>query len=416
MSHYELYQDECLAVLDKMENERFDLIYLDPPFFTQKEQKLQTRDRTRAFSFRDVWESHNEYSDFLSLRLQQAKRVLKSSGALFFHCDYHASHIVRMLLDDIFGTNNFRSEIIWHYRRWSNARRGLLPAHQTIYFYSKSEDYKFHHIYQEYSPSTNIDQILQKRERDASGRVVYAKDTNGNTMSSEAKKGVPLSDVWDIPYLNPKATERTGYPTQKPVLLLQRIIEICTDEGDWVLDPFCGSGTTLVAANLLNRNAVGIDISAQAIALTKQRLKEPIKTESNLLKRGRESYRQANGHLEEVLQGIDFVPVQRNKGIDAILMEQINQRPILIRVQRETETVREAANLLHKAGQSKQASAMILIATHDQGNMFSYTEEELQPEIIVVETPGLSIEQKLQELRQQHHTENQPFTGKEKTQ
>jgi hypothetical protein len=85
-------------------------------------------------------------------------------------------------------------------------------------------------------------------------------------------------------------------------------------------------------------------------------------------------------------------------------------------VQRETETVREAANLLHKAGQSKQASAMILIATHDQGNMFSYTKEELQPEIIVVETPGLSIEQKLQELRQQHHTENQPFTGKEKTQ
>lgn len=105
----------------------------------------------------------------------------------------------------------------------------------------------------EYSPSTNVDQILQQRTRDASGKSVYRKDINGTILSNGAKRGVPLGDVWDIPYLNPKARERVGYPTQKPILLLERIIQLSTQVGDVVLDPCCGSGTTLVAAKLLQR-------------------------------------------------------------------------------------------------------------------------------------------------------------------
>ena len=95
-------------------------------------------------------------------------------------------------------------------------------------------------------------------------------------MSNGAKRGVPLSDVWDIPFLNPKAKERTGYPTQKPLLLLERIIGLATNEGDCVLDPFCGSGTTLVAAQSLNRAALGIDVSEDAVELTKKRLEDPL--------------------------------------------------------------------------------------------------------------------------------------------
>src|SRR5262249_25556837 len=152
-------------------------------------------------------------------------------------------------------------------------------------------------------------------------KAVYARDEQGNVLSNGAKKGVPLSDVWDIPYLNPKAKERVGYPTQKPVLLLEQIITLCTDKGDWVLDPFCGSGTTLVASELLDRNAVGVDISSEAIALTTRRLEQPFKTDSPLLKKGREEYVRKDTNVLTYLQGLDYHVVQRNHGMDAILKQ-----------------------------------------------------------------------------------------------
>ena len=147
----------------------------------------------------------------------------------------------------------------------------MLPNHQNIFWYSKSENYKFIPLYEEYSPSTNVDQILQKRSRNENNVSEYAKDANGDTIVSSQKKGVPLSDVWDIPFLNPKAKERTGYPTQKPLLLLERIISIVTNENDVVLDPFLGSGTTVVAAKLLKRRYIGFDISEDAISLAKRK-------------------------------------------------------------------------------------------------------------------------------------------------
>src|SRR5699024_9228610 len=139
---------------------------------------------------------------------------------------------------------------IWAYKRWSNSKKGLLNNHQNIYFYSKSKSFKFNTMYTDYSPTTNLDQILQARMRDEHAKSKYKTDENGQVVLGKEKKGVPLSDIWNIPYLNPKAKERTGYPTQKPILLLEQIIKIATDEGDTVLDPFCGSGTTLVAADL----------------------------------------------------------------------------------------------------------------------------------------------------------------------
>ena len=184
------------------------------------------------------------------------------------HCDRSASHYLRIALDEVFGAGNFQSEIVWFYRRWSNAKKGLLNAHQVIFFYSKTKDFKFNPVYTDYSPTTNLDQIFQKRKRDPNGKTTYKTLENGDIELVDEKKGVPLSDVWDIPYLNPKAKERVGYPTQKPILLLDRIIELVTDENDTVLDPFCGSGTTLVAAQFLNRKYIGIDLSRQAIELS----------------------------------------------------------------------------------------------------------------------------------------------------
>jgi site-specific DNA-methyltransferase (adenine-specific) len=361
---------DCLEILKEFNDNSIDLIYLDPPFFTNTIQKLKTRDGSKEFSYRDIWKNNEEYAEFLYYRLIELKRVLKNTGSIFVHCDKNSTHIIKTLLDDIFGLKQFQSEIIWYYKRWSNSKKGLLSSHQTIYFYSKTQDFKFKTIYNDYSETTNIDQILQKRVKDNNGKTVYARDLDGNTINSDIKKGVPLNDVWEIPYLNPKANERVGYPTQKPILLLERIIEIASEKGDIILDPFCGSGTTLVAGKLNNRKVIGIDISQDAINLTTSRLNNPIKSESNLLKKGKESYNNVDILVEKLLHDIEYIPVQRNNGIDAILKETYQNSPILVRIQKEHETLEEAIKQLQKAVENKQSKKSFLIRTNDIQSLF----------------------------------------------
>ena len=260
-----LINADALEVMPKIRDDQVDLIYLDPPFFTQNIQKLISSKNTEEYSFSDKWKSMDEYLDYMKVRLQECKRVLKNTGSIFVHCDRNASHYLKVLMDQIFGMNNFQSEIVWAYKRWSNSKKGLLNNHQIILFYSKSSKFKFNQIYTDYSETTNVDQILQERVRDKRGKAVYKRSEYGEVILGKSKKGVPLSDIWEIPYLNPKAKERVGYPTQKPILLLERIIKLVTDEGDIVMDPFMGSGTTPVAAKRLNRRYIGIDISSQAV-------------------------------------------------------------------------------------------------------------------------------------------------------
>lgn len=384
----EVQKGDCLHLLKNLPDSYIDLIYLDPPFFTEKVQKLKTRDRTREYSYSDIWGGHQHYGEFLFPRLCQLKRVLKNTGSIFVHCDRNATHIIRAILDDIFGESQFRSEIIWSYKRWSNAKKGLMPCHQTIYFYSQSDQFKFNTIYNEYSASTNIDQILQKRARDEDGKAVYARDEKGSIILDDEKKGVPLGDIWEIPYLNPKAKERVGYPTQKPLLLLERIISLATDANDLVLDPFCGSGTTLVAAKLLQRNFIGMDLSEDAISLTMERLSYPIKTDSNLLKQGRQAYLNADKKALAFLAGIDFIPVQRNKGIDAILKQQYKSTPVLVRVQKPGESVMDAAILLSKAAKKKGSLKAILVLTQESGILFP---DAMPNNIEIVDSVSLSI-------------------------
>lgn len=391
----EVQQGDCLNLLKNLPDDHIDLIYLDPPFFTEKVQKLKTRDRTKEYAYSDIWGGRQEYADFLLQRIERLKRVLKNTGSIFVHCDRNATHIIRAILDDIFGEEQFRSEIIWYYKRWSNAKKGLLPSHQTIYFYSKSDEFKFNAIYTEYSAATNIDQILQKRTRDAEGKAIYARDEEGSIVLDDEKKGVPLGDVWEIPYLNPKAKERVGYPTQKPLLLLERIIRLTTEENDLILDPFCGSGTTLVAAKLLQRNAMGMDISADAVSLTKERLSNPIKTDSNLLERGRQAYLNADKDALALLDGLDFIPVQRNKGIDAILKQQYQNTPVLVRVQKRGESVLDAAILLSNAAKKKGALKAILVKTDGSELLF---EEAMPDNIEIVESVAFSVRRIIEEL------------------
>ena len=394
----DVHRGDCLPILQSLGPESIDLAYIDPPFFTQKIHRLHTRDRAREFSFNDMWTSHTSYAGFLYHRLQQIYRVLSRTGSLFLHCDRNATHIARILLDEILGPQAFRSEIIWQYRRWSNSRRGLVPAHQTIYYYTKSDkEYTFNTIWMDYSPSTNVDQILQRRVRDDYNKVVYQRDESGNVLPNGGKKGVQLSDVWDIPYLNPKARERAGYPTQKPLLLLERIVQLTTNEGDWVLDPFCGSGTTLVAAKLLRRNAIGIDISSDAVELTQHRLQTLIKSESKLLNQGRDAYRNADESAVSFLQGLDYVPVHRNRGIDAILKEDFRGTPVPIRVQRKSETILEAAHKLYHASKDKNVLVMFLVSI----GLRDYLPlgNDLPPGVVIVDTPASGIRRHLEDMR-----------------
>jgi len=360
-------EGDCLKKMKEIKKESINLIYLDPPFFTEKKHSLKNRERTKEFSFDDTWGTDESYANFLYERIKIMYQLLRDDGSIFVHCDKSGEHIVRAVLDSVFGEKNFQSEIIWSYKRWSNSKKGLLPAHQNIYFYSKTKAFKFNKIFTSYSETTNIDQILQRRTRDSNNKSVYDTDKNGEPLLADEKKGVPLSDVWDIPYLNPKAKERVGYPTQKPLLLLERIIELTTNKGDIVLDPFCGSGTTCVAAKLLERNYIGIDESKEAIKLSKERIENPIKTESNLLKKGRASYLNADKKALELLDGLEFNAVQRNKGIDAILIEQYEGTPILVRVQKKQETLSESATLLAKAMKTKKSKKSILIQTNNNG-------------------------------------------------
>jgi site-specific DNA-methyltransferase (adenine-specific) len=391
---------DCTEVLGAFAPDFFDLIYLDPPFFTRKTHELSTRDFTRTFTFSDLWASSDEYVGFLRVRIGQLHRVLASHGSLFLHCDRNSTHLARLVLDDVFGQENLRSEIIWTYRRWSNSERKLLPAHQTILYYSKSDRFKFNTLREAYSPATNVDQILQRRTRNANGKSAYERDQSGQSVIGRAKQGVPLSDVWDIPYLNPKARERTGYPTQKPVLLLDRIVQLASDPGDRVLDPFCGSGTTIVAAHSLGRSAYGIDLSADAIDLTRRRLATGTITRSAVLEGGRDAFRTSDESALAILSGLDVIPVQRNRGIDAFLKNDVVDAPVPIRVQRASESLIDAANALVSAAQGKGSPFVVLIQTGPEGAFAFAT--TLPKNVIVIPSTAYELEKRLPEIVRLH--------------
>lgn len=383
----EIYPGNCIDKLKEITSESVDLVYMDPPFFTQKKHVLSTRDESRKYEFDDNWDSIEDYLSMIEHSLTECKRVLKATGSIFLHCDKAASHYLRISLEKVFGNKNFQSEIIWSYKRWSNSKKGLLNTHQTIFFYSKTKDFKFNPIYKDYSPTTNIDQILQDRQRTKNGKSAYKKDKNGNVILGKEKKGVPLSDVWEIPYLNPKAKERVGYPTQKPVLLIQQILEISTDEGDLIIDPYCGSGTSCVAAKSMNRNFIGIDISKEAVELAKQRLRDMIITESALLEKGAGEYNQKSEEELALLKSIDAIPVQRNGGIDGFLKVHYEGKPVPVKIQSEFESLNDAKEKLERSSANKGYALKILIQTREASGtdrLFEFIDD-----IQVIKSPKL---------------------------
>jgi site-specific DNA-methyltransferase (adenine-specific) len=224
-----------------------DLVYADPPFATGRRQG------NGSASFPDPQDLPS-YLEWLTARLGEMRRVLADAGTLYIHLDWHAAHYVKVELDSLFGTENFRNEIVWYYNSGARRTRDFGRRHDLIFRYSKTDDYVFRAdaVRQPYSPDINVPD---------SKRHYYHPD------------GKVMDDVWRIPIIpqNDKR-ERLGYPTQKPEALLDVIVRASSAPGDVVCDPFCGSGTTLAVAQKLGRRWLGCDANPQAIEITAARL------------------------------------------------------------------------------------------------------------------------------------------------
>jgi DNA modification methylase len=209
------------------------------------------------------------YLTMMANRLLELHRVLKDTGSLYLHCDPTASHYLKLVLDGVFGKENYRNEIVWAYKRWSAAAQKFQGLHDVIFFYTRGKQYTFNKLYDDYTEGTlkRWKGIKRKTTIASDGTLIQVEDTEG-------VKGSNLGDVWNISILNSQSTERLGYPTQKPLALLERIISASSNEGDVVLDPFCGCGTAVHAAEKLKRQWIGIDITHLSVSLIEKRMKQ----------------------------------------------------------------------------------------------------------------------------------------------
>lgn len=294
-----LYFGDCLDVMrGDILDESVDLIYLDPPFNSKRLYNAFIGG-AQWVAFDDTWRwseaeqdfhevamqagpladtmeglrrifgegSNLAYLSYMANRLRECRRVLKDTGSIYLHCDPTMSHYLKLVMDGIFGRKSFKNEIIWSYRRWPSKSHHFQTMHDVLLFYAAGKENTFNVSYEPPSAST--------LKRFKGQRVIQDPVTDSRKLvSDDSSKGMPLRDVWDISILAGSSKERVGYPTQKPLALLRRILEASSNAGGVVLDPFCGCGTTIHAAQELQRQWIGIDICVNACKVIENRLRE----------------------------------------------------------------------------------------------------------------------------------------------
>jgi adenine-specific DNA-methyltransferase len=261
---------------------KINLIYIDPPFFTGADFSVRTKVGNEQIekepsiieerAYKDTWKGGiASYLKYMSERLELMRDLLADDGSIYVHLDWHVGHYVKVLMDEIFGYQNFRNEIVWHYSRWSSNPNLFQRMHDIILWYSKKEKYIFNKLFQPYKNPEWIENTVRGV---VNGKLVRLKDENGNYIKRDSENiGVLLHDVWeDINFIAPTAYERLTFDTQKPEPLLNRIILASSNPGDIVADFFCGSGTTLATAEKLGRRWIGSDLSKFAIQVTRKRM------------------------------------------------------------------------------------------------------------------------------------------------
>ena len=255
-----------LEILRTLPSECIDLIYIDPPFFSGRNYNVIWGDTNEVRSFFDIWEGGiDSYLVWLNARLWEMKRVLKKTGSIYVHCDWHASHYIKTEMDKIFGYENFRNEIIWGYTGASNVSKDFPKKHDVILRYSKTKEYIFN------KDSIRVPYAPESIKR--ANRQVIGVNTMKFDKISLNKSGKVPEDYWlDIIRASQYRDQYVGYPTEKPSQLLERIILASSDKDDIVADFFCGGGTTLAVAMKNKRNFIGCDSSRVAISVTLDRL------------------------------------------------------------------------------------------------------------------------------------------------
>jgi len=255
-----IYCGDCLVKLKDMPTGSIDLIYIDPPFNSNRNYGASAK-AADGRRFNDKFDGIYAYLGYMKPRLKELHRVLKPTGSFYYHCDWHASHYVKVLLDspDLFGYANFQNEIVWCYRSGgASPLRRFSRKHDIVLFYSKTGDYVFNGL-REKSYNRGFKPYRFQ------GVEEYHDEAGWYTQ-------VGMKDYWEINMVGRTSGERLDYPTQKPLALLERIVSASSNAGDVVLDAFCGSGTTLAAAHNLGRRWIGMDISAAACKLAKERI------------------------------------------------------------------------------------------------------------------------------------------------
>ncbi len=385
-----LYYGDNLDILRKhVKDETVDLCYIDPPFnskrnYNQIYNNIGKEDTAQAQAFVDTWtwnsianEGFDEitgnkidvftkqsinlilglekvlgkdsllaYLVSMTQRIAEIYRVLKPTGSFYLHCDPTASHYLKLVADSLFCTQggDFRNEIIWHYRRWTNVQQQFQSMHDVILFYSKSNNSTFNFTEVDMSDSQKKkvargwdSNVISSDKGKYSQLIVYNKEKFENAVKSgqlnpekyknivfRDKATVAASDVIIMPSLNSQAKERLGYPTQKPEALLERIIKASSNEGEVVLDAYCGCGTTIAVAERLKRNWIGIDITYQSISLILKRLEDSFGgdfTQDLVDKNTKEIIRPARLILDGVPQDFESAVALANKQDDRVRKE-----------------------------------------------------------------------------------------------
>ena len=317
-----IFEGDNLDILRGLDSETIDLIYLDPPFNSNRTYEAPIGSEAAGAAFKDSWtlsdldnawhgqlaerepalyaaisaaefshgKSMKAYLIMMGIRMLEMRRVLKDTGSIYLHCDPTASHYLKVIMDSVFGVKNFRNEIVWGYKASNSPIKSMFPRkHDTILFYSKGDHITFN---AQYTPYDEEYIIKTYRHVDSSGRR-YRKhsrrrDGTERRLYLDEGKGTPVLSWWtDIKSFgtSTRAKERVGYPTQKPLALLERIILASSNRGDIVLDPFCGCATTCIAAEKHQRHWIGIDLSPKAVELVKLRLDRDLELteDANLL-------------------------------------------------------------------------------------------------------------------------------------
>ena len=367
-----LFFGDCLHVMRMLPSECIDLIYIDPPFFSGRNYNIIFGDKNEVRSFTDIWEGGMPgYLIWLNARLYEMMRLLKPTGSIYVHLDWHASHYVKCELDRIFGYDDFVSEIVWQRVTIHGDAKRFANIHDVILWYSKSERPKHHGQYGEHagkyvdSHYTGVDPDGRRYRLDNAtaagagsakmfdgrllepppgthwrwsqesidehikcGRILFTKSGKpAYKRYLDESKGIPIGSLWhDISPVNSQAQERIGYPTQKPEALLERIISACTDKGDVVADFFSGGGTSLVVAQQFGRRWIGCDISRVAVALTADRIARILAPNLEEIKRAAKKMKKDKpaGELDfgEIVQNGTLTSVEdaKKKAVEASTM------------------------------------------------------------------------------------------------